>query len=142
MRALRWALIVCIGLLLLVGIGMALHANSISNRVNAVTARLDEITGTLEQARASAQRTEEKVQNVATDVAEARAEAPTVEIRTSDAGAGSKPQAVVVVRPKAPTRPLLPAMPGADAGAPLPAIAIPVTLPKGSTVVPEDAGAP
>ena len=133
MVALRWAVVICIGLLLVVGVGMALHANSISDRVNGLAARLDEITSTLEQARGAAQRTEEKVTAVGEDVAEARAEAPKVTL--VDAGAGKAPKAAIAF-----PRPAKPAPVVTDAGA-APAIVLPVTLPPGSRTIADDAGA-
>jgi hypothetical protein len=123
-----------------VGVGVWYHANSMSDRMNALAARMDTIVSTQEKTRESQERTEDKVDDVGEQVAEARAETPTITIIPSDAGTNSKPQAAIIVKPKA-SPPLLPAMSvHPDGGSPPQSISIPVALPPGSKVLPQEDG--
>lgn len=130
-RLLVWGLAVASGVIVLVGFGMALHACSISGKVNDVAAQLTETANLLESLRAEQTKTSAKVDGVKEQVKEAQDSQPSVELRTVDAGTSSRTKAVIVVRPAKPKTP------GHGAA---PAIELPVQLPPGSRV--EDAGAP
>jgi hypothetical protein len=88
----------------------------------------------------SEQATKGQVAEVKQLAKEAALETPDIVIRTTDAGAGKKPNTSLVVRPKSAARG--DASPGDKPAPPLPAVEIPITLPPGSKSVTEDGGPP